>query len=158
MPPPSEEEFEDRTARIEDYLETISGLIREKGYARAVDIAEKLAVTPSTVTSMIQRLDKLDFVIYEKYRGITLTDKGEALAQRIERRHRVISRFLEILELSGDIVYEDAEGIEHHVHPVTVDRIELLVDFFEGNPDVMNQLHRFIETEIEEARSEETSD
>lgn len=145
MVPPQEDEISQETPRVEDYLEVISGLMREKGYARAVDISRRLDVTPSTVTSMIQRLDKLDFLVYEKYRGIVLTPKGDELAQGIERRHRVISRFLEILGLDGDIVYEDAEGIEHHVHPATVDRIEKLLEFFGKNPAVVDRLQRFIQ-------------
>jgi len=134
LAPAQKEELSEGTPRVEDYLEVISGLIREKGYARPVDISQRLEVTPSTVTSMIQRLDKLGFLVYEKYRGIVLTPKGDELGKGIERRHRVVSRLLEILGLGGDIVYEDAEGIEHHVHPATVDRIEKLVEFFDRNP------------------------
>ncbi len=139
------EELSERTPRVEDYLEVISGLIREKGYARPVDISQRLEVTPSTVTSMIQRLDKLGFLVYEKYRGIVLTPKGDELGKGIERRHRVVSRLLEILGLGGDIVYKDAEGIEHHVHPATVDGIEKLVEFFDRNPAIVRSLQRFIQ-------------
>ncbi|MFQ5871424.1 MAG: transcriptional regulator MntR [Candidatus Geothermarchaeales archaeon] len=145
MAPVQKEELSERTPRVEDYLEVISGLIREKGYARPVDISQRLEVTPSTVTSMIQRLDKLGFLVYEKYRGIVLTPKGDELGKGIERRHRVVSRLLEILGLGGDIVYEDAEGIEHHVHPATVDRIEKLVEFFDRNPAIVRSLQRFIQ-------------
>jgi len=145
LAPVQKEELSERTPRVEDYLEVISGLIREKGYARPVDISQRLEVTPSTVTSMIQRLDKLGFLVYEKYRGIVLTPKGDELGKGIERRHRVVSRLLEILGLGGDIVYKDAEGIEHHVHPATVDRIEKLVEFFDRNPAIVRSLQRFIQ-------------
>ena len=44
--------------RVEDYLKVIYVLIRTKGYARAVDIAEKLDIKTPSVTIMIQKLDK----------------------------------------------------------------------------------------------------
>lgn len=58
-------------------MERIYKLIDEKGYARVSDIAEGLEVHPSSVTKMIQKLDKDEYLIYEKYRGLVLTSKGK---------------------------------------------------------------------------------
>ncbi len=58
------------TPSMEDYLIEIYLLIEEKGYARSVDIANALHVTPSSVTKMIQKLDDSGYILYEKYRGI----------------------------------------------------------------------------------------
>lgn len=66
------------TPSMEDYLERIYKLIDEKGYARVSDIAEGLEVHPSSVTKMIQKLDKDEYLIYEKYRGLVLTSKGKS--------------------------------------------------------------------------------
>lgn len=63
------------TASMEDYLERIYQLIEEKGYARVSDIADTLEVHPSSVTKMVQKLDKSGYVIYEKYRGSSLQQK-----------------------------------------------------------------------------------
>lgn len=62
---------------MEDYIEQIYLLIDEKGYARVSDIAEALSVHPSSVTKMVQKLDKDEYLIYEKYRGLVLTTKGK---------------------------------------------------------------------------------
>ena len=51
----------------EDYLEQISNLIEEKGYARVVDIAQNLGISQASVTGMIQRMDSDGLVSYEKY-------------------------------------------------------------------------------------------
>lgn len=67
------------TPSMEDYIEQIYMLIEEKGYARVSDIAEALAVHPSSVTKMVQKLDKDEYLIYEKYRGLILTPKGKKL-------------------------------------------------------------------------------
>mgnify|MGYP001171384541 CR=1 FL=1 len=61
------------TPSMEDYLERIYKLIDEKGYARVSDIAEGLEVHPSSVTKMIQKLDKDEYLIYDKYPVLLLS-------------------------------------------------------------------------------------
>ena len=77
----------------------------------------------------------MGLVVYEKYRGITLTPKGERLARSVKERHLIIAKFLRILGVGEVTAHSDAEGIEHHVHPITIDRITSFVDFIEGNPE-----------------------
>ena len=60
------------TPTMEDYIEVIYSLVKNKGYARSADIAEKLEVYPSTVTKMLKKLDVEGYIVYEKYRGIAL--------------------------------------------------------------------------------------
>lgn len=57
------------TPSMEDYIEKIYSLIENKGYARVSDIAEELLVHPSSVTKMVQKLDKDEYLVYEKYRA-----------------------------------------------------------------------------------------
>jgi Mn-dependent DtxR family transcriptional regulator len=127
----------------EDYLERIHELIQEKGYARVVDIASSLDVKQASVTSMVQKLDELGFLKYEKYRGLVLTRKGEEIARRIQNRHETLSRFFSLFGLSPETQQQDIEGIEHHLSPATVDVLADLAHFFEQNPEV---LKRFMET------------
>lgn len=68
------------TPSMEDYLENIYKLIDQKGYARVSDIAEALDVHPSSVTKMVQKLDKDKYLVYEKYRGLVLTPKAKKSA------------------------------------------------------------------------------
>src|SRR4026207_176495 len=98
----------------EDYLERIHELIQEKGYARVVDIASSLEVKQASVTSMVQKLDELGYLNYEKYRGLILTDKGRAVATRIQKRHETLSRFFSLFGLDEETQRHDIEGIEHH--------------------------------------------
>jgi Mn-dependent DtxR family transcriptional regulator len=121
----------------EDYLERIHELIQEKGYARVVDIASSLEVKQASVTSMVQKLDELGFVKYEKYRGLILTDKGRDVARVIQNRHETLSRFFSLFGLSAETQQQDIEGIEHHLSPATVDVLADLAHFFEQNPAVL---------------------
>ncbi|WP_188496812.1 transcriptional regulator MntR [Pullulanibacillus pueri] len=122
------------TPSMEDYIERIYLLIEDKGYARVSDIAEALAVHPSSVTKMIQKLDKDDYLVYEKYRGFGLTPKGKKLGKRLVYRHELLEDFLKVIGVNQEHIYEDVEGIEHHLSWDAIDRIGDLVQYFEEDP------------------------
>jgi DtxR family transcriptional regulator, manganese transport regulator len=117
----------DCTFRMEDYLEIVYELVQQKGYATLVDVAEYLNVRPPSVTTMMRRLDQSGLLNYEKYRGIRLTEKGMDIAKIIHDRHSVLSEFLKMIGVNEKIANEDAESMEHHLHPQTMRRlIELM--------------------------------
>ena len=120
-------------------MDRIHELIQEKGYARVVDIASSLKVKQASVTSMVQKLDELGFLKYEKYRGLTLTNQGREVAKRIQNRHETLSRFFSLLGLSAETQQQDIEGIEHHLSPATVAVLADLAQFFEENPAVLKR-------------------
>src|SRR3989442_7711180 len=124
----------------EDYLERIHELIEEKGYARVVDIASSLEVKQASVTSMVQKLGELGYLNYEKYRGLVLTDKGRAVAAKIQKRHETLSRFFSLLGLDAKTQRQDIEGIEHHLSPATVTVLADLAAVFEKNPEMLRAL------------------
>ncbi|MEE6450440.1 transcriptional regulator MntR [Gottfriedia acidiceleris] len=119
------------TPSMEDYIEQIYLLIEDKGYARVSDIAEALSVHPSSVTKMVQKLDKDDYLIYEKYRGLILTQKGKKMGKRLVYRHVLLEQFLRIIGVDENLIYQDVEGMEHHMSWEAIDRIGELVQFFE---------------------------
>ena len=123
----------------EDYLERIHELIEEKGYARVVDIASSLEVKQASVTSMVQKLGEAGYLNYEKYRGLILTDKGRAVACKIQQRHATLARFFSLFGLDVETQRLDIEGIEHHLSPATVECLADLAEFFEKNPDTLKQ-------------------
>ncbi|MFS8535070.1 MAG: transcriptional regulator MntR, partial [Limnochordales bacterium] len=130
---------------IEDYLERIYELVEEKGYARVSDIASSLDVQPSSVTRMLQRLDDQEFLVYEKYRGLVLTAKGQELGRRIKERHQLLEDFLRLLGVNEEDVQRDVEGIEHHLSPSTVTAIEHLVRFLQSRDDWREAFQRYRE-------------
>lgn len=78
------------TPTQEDYVEAIWSLIQDKGYARTIDLAERLGVNSSSVSKMIQRLDEDGLLVYERYRGMVLTNEGYKLGQQLSTRPRKI--------------------------------------------------------------------
>ncbi|GIO97651.1 transcriptional regulator MntR [Paenibacillus sp. FSL W8-0187] len=128
------------TPSMEDYLERIYKLIDEKGYARVSDIAEGLEVHPSSVTKMIQKLDKDEYLIYEKYRGLVLTSKGKKMGKRLMERHHLLEEFLEMIGVQDENIYRDVEGIEHHLSWDSIMRIETLVEYFKRDENRLQDL------------------
>ncbi|MFJ5770680.1 transcriptional regulator MntR [Psychrobacillus sp. NPDC093180] len=128
------------TPSMEDHIEQIYILIEQKGYARVSDIAEALSVLPSSVTKMVQKLDKDGFLIYEKYRGLTLTTKGMKLGKKLVKRHDLLEDFLRLIGVEEENIYADVEGIEHHLSWNSIDRIADLVLFLEENPELQSRL------------------
>ncbi|MEW9699155.1 transcriptional regulator MntR [Paenibacillus sp. SI8] len=128
------------TPSMEDYLERIYKLIDEKGYARVSDIAEGLEVHPSSVTKMIQKLDKDNYLIYEKYRGLMLTSKGKKMGKRLVDRHQLLEEFLTTIGVQEDNIYKDVEGIEHHLSWDSITCIETLLEYFRRDPNRMEGL------------------
>lgn len=128
------------TPSMEDYIERIYALIEEKGYARVSDLAESLEVHPSSVTKMIQKLDKGKYLVYEKYRGFVLTPNGKKLGKRLVYRHELLEGFLKVIGVDKENIFEDVEGIEHHLSWNAIDRIGDLLQYFEEDPERIEAL------------------
>ena len=131
---------EDRTDRMEDYLEVIYELVEQKGYATTVDISTYLNVSAPSVTKMTQRLDETGYLKYEKYRGIRLTDEGVRIAQNIRNRHGLLAEFFKMIGVDEESANSDAEGIEHHLHPETIKRLEDFMNVAKKYPSLFKRV------------------
>lgn len=141
---------------MDDYLEQILHLIEAKGYARAVDISQKLSISQASVTNMLRRLDAEGFVKHEKYRGTVLTQNGQRIASAIVERHETLTRFLRLFNLEEDTIYHDVEGMEHHVSRATLDVIRALTDILDTDPATLAKIlakveHNKISVGLEES-------
>jgi Mn-dependent DtxR family transcriptional regulator len=127
---------EDRTDRMEDYLEVIYELVEQKGYATTVDISNYLNVSSPSVTKMMQRLDEAGYLNYEKYRGIRLTEKGAQIAENIRNKHGLLAEFFMLIGVDEESANNDAEGIEHHLHPETIKKLKEFMSVLRKNPSL----------------------
>ena len=119
------------TPTMEDYIEVIYSLVKNKGYARSADIAEKLEVYPST--KMLKKLDVEGYIVYEKYRGIALTENGRKMGEYALTRHELLEDFLRIIGVQEDKIYEEVEGIEHHFGKNSLEKIRELIKYLKEN-------------------------
>ncbi|WP_170007067.1 transcriptional regulator MntR [Bacillus fonticola] len=133
------------TPSMEDYIEQIYLLINQKGYARVSDLAEVLSVHPSSATKMVQKLDKDEYLVYEKYRGFMLTSKGQKIGKRLVDRHELLEQFLRVIGVKEEHIYEDVEGIEHHLSWDSIDRIGDLVLYLQESEQHKTALEKIRE-------------
>jgi Mn-dependent DtxR family transcriptional regulator len=128
------------TPSMEDYIEQIYLQLEARGEARVSDVAEALSVLPSSVTKMAQRLDREGYVVYERYRGLELTEKGLAFGKKLVRRHDLLEQFLRIIGVEEKNIYQDVEGIEHHLSWNAMDRITDLVEAMKEDEEFVQRL------------------
>ncbi len=100
---------------IEDYAKALYALeARGERPVRTNALAERLGLTPGSVSAMLRRLDELGLITLTRYRGVQLTGEGRRLALEVMRHHRLIELFLaEQLEMPWDRVHDEAEVLEH---------------------------------------------
>ena len=99
----------------EDYLKAIyHKTTADAPVVSTTLLAEEMGAKPSSVTDMVQRLSEKSLVIYQKYKGVKLSDTGNTKALSIIRKHRLWEVFLvNKLHFSWDQVHDIAEQLEH---------------------------------------------
>jgi DtxR family Mn-dependent transcriptional regulator len=100
---------------IEDYAKAIYALARDgDGTVATNALAERLGVTPASVSAMVKKLDESGLVRHVRYKGVALTSAGERVALEVMRHHRLLETYLaEHLGVPWDRVHEEAEALEH---------------------------------------------
>jgi DtxR family Mn-dependent transcriptional regulator len=102
------------TAAIEDYAKAIYALQERTDTVTTTALAERLNVTPGSVSGMLRKLDAAGLVAHEPYHGVRLTSAGRRIALEVIRHHRLIELFLaEVLDMPWDRVHAEAEVLEH---------------------------------------------
>jgi DtxR family Mn-dependent transcriptional regulator len=119
------------TISEENYLKVIYhlSLVSPKGINTNA-IAGMLNTKASSVTDMMKKLSDKELVAYQKYQGVTLTEKGFHSAKMIVRKHRLWEVFLvDKLNFSWDEVHEIAEELEHIKSEVLINKLDAFLDF-----------------------------
>ena len=113
------------SSAVEDYLKAVYALeTRLEGPVPTNALAERLGLTPGSVSGMLRRLDELGLLEHERYRGVRLTAEGRRVALRTLRNHRLLELLLvEMLDVPWDLVHEEAELLEHVLSDELAERI-----------------------------------
>lgn len=126
----------------EDYMEMVYRLSNENGFTRVNDLASALNVQPPSVTKMVQKLSDLKLIKYEKYGVIMLEARGIEIGKALLKRHNLIERFLQFLNIKEGLL-EETEKIEHTINEEILNGIKDLVDFFHVYPDLLERLNEY---------------
>ena len=114
-----------QTEAVEDYAKAIHALAsRSDGPVTTSALAERLGVSPGTVTAMVKRMVEMGLVEHTPYHGATLTAAGEQVALEVIRHHRLLESYLsEALGMPWDRVHDEAEVLEHYISEELEERI-----------------------------------
>ncbi len=124
------------TISEENYIKVIYhlSLVSPKG-VNTNAIAGMLDTKASSVTDMLKKLSEKELVSYQKYQGVTLTEKGFYSAKMIVRKHRLWEVFLvDKLNFSWDEVHEIAEELEHIKSENLINKLDAFLDFPSFDP------------------------
>lgn len=121
------------TRSVEDYLKAIYRLSPHGRTASTSEIAQRLELSPASVSGMVKRLSEQGLLEHVPYKGVQLTADGRRAALRMLRRHRLIEAYLvAFLGYTWDTVHDEAERLEHAVSDTLVERMAAVL----GNPTV----------------------
>jgi len=122
------------TEAIQDYAKAIYGLERRlPGAVMTSALAERLEISPASVTAMLKRMSEAGLVEHEPYHGVRLTAAGEKVALEVIRHHRLLESYLaDALGMPWDRVHAEAEVLEHYISEELEERIATAL----GDPPV----------------------
>lgn len=132
---------------LEDYLETIYALVRDRKVARVKEIAQARGVRMASVTTAMHRLSEMGLIHYNQREFIELTPEGEEQARRTITRHDLLVRFFEeVLHVSAEKAGIDACAMEHYLSDESVDHMVRLFEFMKccpkGNNEFLTNFHK----------------
>jgi DtxR family Mn-dependent transcriptional regulator len=145
------------TKNVEDYLETILLIGKEKKAVRIKDISHHLQVKMPSAVAMMKSLSERDLVRHEHYGYIELTPKGLRKAKDVYKRHRTLFRLLhDFLGVEEKKAAEDACGMEHYISKESLNRLLKFIEFVEtcpaGEPLWFSSFHYFMEKGVRPER------
>ena len=123
------------TKSEEDYLKCLYHLQQGKKNVSTNEIANYLSMKPSSVSDMLKKLAEKKLVYYLKYKGSSLTKKGELIALSVIRKHRLWETFLvSKLGFSWSKVHNIAEQLEHVNSEELIDKLDHFLAYPQIDP------------------------
>jgi DtxR family Mn-dependent transcriptional regulator len=121
----------DSTTAVQDYVKAIYQLGGHEGGVPTSALAERLGVTPASVSAMVKRLDEMGLAQHTRYQGVRLTEAGLSGALEVIRHHRLLELYLaKVVGMPLDKVHAEAEVLEH----VLSEELEARLDELLGHP------------------------
>lgn len=117
----------------ENYLETILMLTNRKKYVRSIDIANELGFSKASVSVAMKSFREEGYIVIDPEGGISLTEKGLLIAERVCERHNVIARALMAIGVSEETAYRDSCKIEHDISDESFKKLKEYLSKTESN-------------------------
>lgn len=123
------------TQTKENYLKAIFSVSQKRDAISITELSEVMQVSKPTANSMVKKMMEKGWVVYEKYKPISLTSKGQKEAALIVRKHRLAEMFLsKIMDFGWEEVHDIAEEMEHLHSEKLFDRMDEILGFPTTDP------------------------
>ena len=119
----------------ENYLKAIFHLIDDKNTFTVNELSRLLGIKMPSVNSMMKKFVQKNWVIYESYKPIILTNLGKKEAALIVRKHRLTEMFLvHKMGFGWEAVHQIAEQLEHIHSELFFDKMDELLNYPKIDP------------------------
>ncbi len=116
------------TPTIEEYLEVIYMMASEGQTVKGARLAESLRVSRPTVAATLRRMTRDGLIKINAKKDIELTKRGFKMADDLQRRHRIVERWLtDVLGLDWAKSDAEAHHLEHAMSDDVVERLNQLL-------------------------------
>ena len=119
---------------FEDYLEIMYYIEKNNQKITSIEIAKELKVSKSSVSQMLRKLKKEEFINFEPYKEIILLEKGRKLGEKIAKNHFTLEKLFTKIGVNKKIALKDIHGLEHYLSHETIQAIEKLNLHLEKHP------------------------
>lgn len=114
----------------ENYLKALYHLVNENDEVSVNDLSRQLNIKMPSVNSMVKKFAEKNWVRYESYKPIKLTESGKKEASLIVRKHRLTEMFLvEKMGFGWENVHEIAEQLEHIHSDIFFDKMDEILNY-----------------------------
>ena len=108
----------------ENYLETILVLSRKKNDVRAIDIANEMGFSKPSVSVAMKSFREKGYITIDESGGISLTDEGLSIAEKVVERHHIIASALISIGVSKEVAFDDSCKIEHVISDESFEKLK----------------------------------
>jgi Mn-dependent DtxR family transcriptional regulator len=115
-------------ASAEDYLETILLLSKKTGSVRSIDIVDEMGFSKPSVSIAMKKLRENSLIVMDGDGYITLTSRGEQVAEQVYDRHSTLYDWLVSIGLTEKTAAADACRMEHILSEETFAAIKRLYE------------------------------
>lgn len=119
----------------ENYLKAIFHLADKENTVTINEISKFLDVKMPSVNNMMKKFAEKNWVRYESYKPLKITDSGKKQAALVVRKHRLTEMFLvEKMNFGWENVHEIAEQLEHIHSETFFDKMDEILNFPKYDP------------------------
>lgn len=119
----------------ENYLKAIFHLRNDNNTVTVNELSKFLNVKMPSVNNMMKKFALKNWVIYETYKPLKITEEGKKEAALIVRKHRLTEMFLvEKMNIGWENVHEIAEQLEHVHSELFFDKMDEMLQYPKFDP------------------------